>query len=163
MSHFTKLGLGLFVWGFFAWSAGCSKETPPSTPATSTTEGGTTTDMPAPQQPDSTTQPTDGNPAAQPGAEGETAAPAEGDQTMSAEVQAALASLSADDRELAIKQKICPVSGGPLGSMGTPIKVHVAGHDVFICCEHCEQPLKDDPATQLAKIGLQPVEEAPVQ
>jgi hypothetical protein len=112
--------------------------------------------MPAPQQPDSATPPTEGNPAAEPGVEGETAEPAEGDQAASAEVQAALASLSAEDRELAIKQKICPVSGGPLGSMGAPVKVNVAGHDVFICCEHCEQPLKDEPAKHLAKIGLEP-------
>ena len=119
--------------------------------------------MPAPQQNETTTLPTEGNPAAEPGVEDQSAAPADGEESVSAEVQAALASLSAEDRAAALKQKICPVSGGPLGSMGAPVKVSVAGHDVFICCEHCEQPLKDDAEKHLAKIGLKPAEEAAVQ
>jgi hypothetical protein len=79
---------------------------------------------------------------------------------MTSEVEAALAKLSAEDRELAVKQKICPISEEPLGSMGTPIKVSVAGHDVFVCCEGCESPLKEDPTTHLAKIGLAPAADA---
>ena len=63
-----------------------------------------------------------------------------------------LASLSAADREAALAQKICPVSGQPLGSMGTPPKVHVDGRDVFICCASCEAPLLADPAKHLAKL-----------
>jgi hypothetical protein len=47
--------------------------------------------------------------------------------------------------------------------MGTPIKVSVAGHEVFICCEHCEEPLKAEPAKYLAKIGLEPAAEAAAQ
>jgi hypothetical protein len=78
-------------------------------------------------------------------------------------VQASLAALSAADRELAVKQKICPVSDAALGSMGTPIKLSVAGQDVFICCECCEQPLKDEPDKYLANIGLAPAEDAAVQ
>jgi hypothetical protein len=39
----------------------------------------------------------------------------------------------------------------------------VAGQDVFICCEGCEQPLKDEPDKYLAKIGLAPAEGAAVQ
>jgi hypothetical protein len=114
-----------------------------------------------PQQGEPATLPTEGNPAAEPGIEDQ-AAPA-GDQTGSPEIQAALASLTAEDRALAVKQEICPVSGGPLGSMGVPIKVNVAGHDVFICCEHCEQPLKDKPAEFLAKIGVKPADDPPTE
>ena len=67
----------------------------------------------------------------------------------------AFASLSAEDRALAVKQAICPVSGEPLGAMGTPRKILVKGHDVFICCEGCESELKDNPDEYLAKLGLQ--------
>jgi hypothetical protein len=72
-----------------------------------------------------------------------------------AKIKANLASLSASDRALAEKQKICPVSGEPLGEMGPPKKVSVAGHDVFICCGSCEEPLNKEPDKYLAKVGLQ--------
>ena len=38
-------------------------------------------------------------------------------------------------------QKICPVSGKPLGSMGKPIKVAVGEQkeEVFLCCQGCTQ------------------------
>ena len=51
------------------------------------------------------------------------------------------------------EQKICPVGGGALGSMGTPVKVDVNGKPVFICCEGCEEPLLADPEKHLAKLG----------
>ena len=73
-----------------------------------------------------------------------------------AKIKANLASLSTEDRALAEKQKICPVSGGALGAMGTPKKLSVAGHDVFICCEGCEKPLTSEPDKYLAKLGIQP-------
>ena len=50
------------------------------------------------------------------------------------------------------KQKVCPVSEEPLGSMGTPIKVTVKGHDVYICCEGCRKALEDEPDKYLKKI-----------
>ena len=34
-------------------------------------------------------------------------------------------------------QKICPVSGGKLGSMGDPVKAKIGQEDVFLCCEAC--------------------------
>lgn len=72
------------------------------------------------------------------------------------EVPEGLAELSPADRELAIEQQVCPVSGEKLGSMGPPIKVTVAGHEVFICCSGCKQQLEDDPAKYLAKLALEP-------
>lgn len=50
------------------------------------------------------------------------------------------------------KQKTCPVSGGLLGAMGTPIKVKVDGRDVYICCAACKKPLEEDPKKYLDKL-----------
>jgi hypothetical protein len=146
---------------------GCAKEVPPASPSTNTAVGepartspsdAATAERSAPAN--STTLPTEGNPAAEPGVEG---TPPAADQAGNSEIQASLASLSAADREAALKQRICPVSDAALGSMGAPIKVTVAGQDVFICCEHCEEPLKAEPAKHLAKIGLQPAEGSAVE
>jgi YHS domain-containing protein len=79
-----------------------------------------------------------------------------GDTTDPAKIKASLALLSTEDRALAEKQKICPVSGEPLGTMGTPKKISVAGRDVFICCQGCEKELTSEPDKYLAKLGMQP-------
>lgn len=50
-----------------------------------------------------------------------------------------------------VAQRICPVTGKPLGSMGTPLKVNVAGRVVLICCEGCEGPLLKSPEKYLAR------------
>ncbi len=63
-----------------------------------------------------------------------------------------LAKLSEADRAVAEKQKVCPVSGEPLGSMGVPVKVTVKDRDVFLCCEGCKSAILDDPDTYLAKL-----------
>lgn len=68
------------------------------------------------------------------------------------EIEAAMAKLSEADRAAAEKQKVCPVSGEPLGSMGTPVKITVEGRDVFLCCAHCEDAIKADPQKYLAKL-----------
>ena len=65
---------------------------------------------------------------------------------------AGLAELSVEDRQLAEKQRICPVSGDLLGAMGKPFKTSVKGQTVFLCCEGCEQELKDNPDKYLAKL-----------
>jgi hypothetical protein len=64
----------------------------------------------------------------------------------------ALAELSEEDRALAEKQKICPVSGQPLGSMGKPYKVTVQDRVVFLCCQGCEEAVKSEPDKYLAKL-----------
>jgi hypothetical protein len=61
-----------------------------------------------------------------------------------AEIKEALAKLSPEDRALAEKQKTCPVTDEPLGSMGTPIKVTVDGREAFVCCEGCVEELKNN-------------------
>ncbi len=62
-----------------------------------------------------------------------------------------LTELSPEDRAAAIKQGVCPVSGEPLGSMGTPKKVTVKGQTVFLCCLSCEEDLRKEPDKFLAK------------
>ena len=73
------------------------------------------------------------------------------DHSEANEIEAAMASLSVEDRAAATAQKVCPVSGEPLGSMGTPQKVDVKGQSVFICCEACTASLMSDPDKFLTK------------
>jgi hypothetical protein len=47
--------------------------------------------------------------------------------------------LSQRDQLRVAVQKICPISGQQLGSMGTPIKVQVGKETVFLCCKGCLQ------------------------
>lgn len=67
-------------------------------------------------------------------------------------IAAALAKLSPEDRTLAEKQKICPVGGELLGSMGTPVKLTVEGRELFICCDGCEDAVRKDPEKYFAKL-----------
>jgi len=99
-------------------------------------------------------EPTEGDPTAN--APTGSAAEISKDSAAAAKVKANLASLSTAERAIVEKQKICPVSGEPLGEMGPPKKVAVAGHDVFICCPACEETLTKEPSKYLAKIGLEP-------
>jgi outer membrane murein-binding lipoprotein Lpp len=63
-----------------------------------------------------------------------------------------LAQLSPEDQALAKKQKVCPVSGEPLGAMGKPYKVTVEGREVLLCCPGCEAKIKANPQEYLAKL-----------
>ncbi len=69
-----------------------------------------------------------------------------------AKIQAAVAKLEGADRQLAESQRLCPVTGQPLGSMGTPTKVMVQGQPVFVCCDGCDEEALADPAKTLAKV-----------
>jgi hypothetical protein len=70
-----------------------------------------------------------------------------------AETKAALAKLGPQDRALAEAQRLCPVTGKPLGSMGTPTKVMVKGQPVFLCCEGCEDEAKTHEGRTLEKMN----------
>ena len=63
------------------------------------------------------------------------------------------AALTAEDRALIAKQKVCPVTGAELGSMGDPVKVVVKGQTVFLCCSGCEDAIKKDPDKYLAELS----------
>jgi membrane fusion protein, copper/silver efflux system len=65
---------------------------------------------------------------------------------------AAPSSPAPDDRQLIARQKLCPVSGEDLDSMGGPVKVVVNGRVVFVCCKSCEKPLVEKPEKYLPKL-----------
>lgn len=44
------------------------------------------------------------------------------------------------------RQKTCPVSKKPLGSMGQPVAIDNDGQRVFVCCSGCVGAFKADPA-----------------
>jgi len=60
--------------------------------------------------------------------------------------------LSMADQALVDTQKICPVTDLPLGSMGRPLPVEIAGRKVFICCKGCETALKEESEKYLRKL-----------
>ncbi|MBW3539601.1 MAG: hypothetical protein KY476_04965 [Planctomycetes bacterium] len=59
---------------------------------------------------------------------------------------------AASDAAAIAAQKICPVMGEPLGSMGRPWKTTVEGREVFVCCKGCLKSLDKAPAKYLAKL-----------
>jgi len=74
------------------------------------------------------------------------------DKEAEAEIAAEMAKLLPADRALAQKQKVCAVTGEPLGSMGVPVKVTVNGRTVFLCCDGCEDELKNNPGKYLTRL-----------
>jgi len=84
------------------------------------------------------------------------AGPLTHEDQVSAEVIAALSTLSEEDRLLAEQQRICPVTDYDLGSMGTPPVVDVNGTPVFICCEGCREDLLSEPKKYLEKLAAGP-------
>jgi len=56
------------------------------------------------------------------------------------------------DRKLALAQRICPVTGTALGSMGVPVKITIRGQTVFLCCKGCVGKAKRDLDGTLKKI-----------
>lgn len=83
--------------------------------------------------------------ASQPGASAE-------NHTSNNTIPEGLALLSDAERAQAVKQRICPVSDEPLGSMGKPPKVTINGHDVYLCCAGCEEEMRKNPDKYLAKL-----------
>lgn len=51
-------------------------------------------------------------------------------------------------------QKICPVTGQKLGSMGKPIKVKVGKEHIFLCCKGCKKRKLDAVHWKTVKINL---------
>lgn len=69
-----------------------------------------------------------------------------------AEIRRRILELPEKDRAAAMTQRLCPVTGAPLGSMGKPIALTVGDRRVFICCAGCEAALRDNPAEYLSKL-----------
>ena len=57
------------------------------------------------------------------------------------------------DRKLARAQRICPVTGSALGSMGVPVKITLRGQTVFLCCKGCVGKAKRSPDEMLKKLA----------
>ena len=82
------------------------------------------------------------------------------------EINAELAKLAPDDRKLAETQRLCPVTGNRLGSMGPPMKVMIDGQPVLLCCDGCkDEALKDPKATaaKVAELKCEPIRRASEQ
>ncbi len=63
-----------------------------------------------------------------------------------------------DDEALVALQKICPVTGKLLGSMGTPVKISANDRSIFLCCAGCEDPFREAPEDYLAKLVPPPTD-----
>ena len=50
-------------------------------------------------------------------------------------------------------QRICPVTGAALGSMGVPVKITLRGQPVFLCCKGCIGKAKRSPDEMLKKLA----------
>jgi len=73
---------------------------------------------------------------------------------VTSEIAQQFAKLSPEDRAAAERQRICPVTDEPLGSMGVPLKVKVKGQDLFVCCAGCVNSVKNNPEKYLGKLRL---------
>lgn len=58
-----------------------------------------------------------------------------------------------DDQTLIATQKICPVTGAKLGSMGKPIRATAEGRTVLLCCAGCEDKLAARPDYYLRRLS----------
>ena len=74
------------------------------------------------------------------------------DSSEAAAVRAALDKLSPDERASVERQKVCPITGMPLGSMGTPVKIELKGQTVWLCCAGCEVEASEAPDKTLEKL-----------
>jgi hypothetical protein len=73
--------------------------------------------------------------------------------TLEAKIRANLAKLAPDDRKLAEAQRFCPLTNGPLGSMGVPPKLMIEGQPVFTCCEDCNKDVIAKPDEMLKEVN----------
>lgn len=77
----------------------------------------------------------------------------------SADIEASKVEMSdAEVDALAAEQKVCAVTGEPLGSMGRPEVVAVTDskgekHTVLLCCDSCREELLKNPDEHLAKLA----------
>jgi hypothetical protein len=52
---------------------------------------------------------------------------------------------TAADQAAISAQRVCKVSGEPLGSMGVPIKVTRGDRSIFLCCPGCVKSIQANP------------------
>ncbi len=73
--------------------------------------------------------------------------------TPSAEDRKNIDQLPEADRQLALAQRACPITGAAIGSMGVPVKIILRGQPVFVCCKGCVAKAKKDPDGTLKKVA----------
>ena len=78
---------------------------------------------------------------------------ARGQKTDTEKMTEALAEFSPADRDSAMKQHFCPVSGDMLGTIGPPEKVDVSGTPDWICCDGCREKLLANSEKYVAKLA----------
>jgi Cu(I)/Ag(I) efflux system membrane fusion protein len=70
-----------------------------------------------------------------------------------AQIEAALAKLTPEDRRLAEQQGFCPIlTDSRLGGMGTPVKLTLENQTVFVCCSGCKEKALADPKATIATV-----------
>ncbi len=70
-----------------------------------------------------------------------------------AKPQVKLATIEPSDRANVARQRVCPVTGAALGSMGDPIKVLVGDQPLYLCCKGCLGKVQSAPETYLRKVS----------
>jgi YHS domain-containing protein len=78
--------------------------------------------------------------------------PTKAEVKLSDEETAEIKKLEAEDQKIALAQMVCPVSDAHLGKMGQPVKQVVKGKTFFLCCSDCEDKVKEEPDSVLAKL-----------
>ncbi|MCL4854162.1 MAG: hypothetical protein KJZ78_22610, partial [Bryobacteraceae bacterium] len=63
----------------------------------------------------------------------------------------ALSGLDEGDRAGIARQRVCPVTGAALDSMGGPIKVQIGDQALYLCCKGCLGKIEGDPEAYLRK------------
>ena len=67
-------------------------------------------------------------------------------------IAAAMAKLTPENRKLAQAQRLCPIRHEPLGTMGEPVKLVLAGTPLFVCCKACVAEAQADPGKTLLQV-----------
>jgi Cu(I)/Ag(I) efflux system membrane fusion protein len=68
-------------------------------------------------------------------------------------IEAGLAKLTPEDRQLAVAQRYCAVlPDNRLGSMGAPVKLMLKDRPVFLCCDGCKKEALGHPDETLKKV-----------
>lgn len=65
--------------------------------------------------------------------------------------QIVVTSATAADQAAISQQRVCAVTGGKLGGMGTPVKVSADGQSLFLCCKGCLGKVEKNPDAYFAK------------
>ncbi len=130
---------------YFGASGGPQSTARPSTPSAPSQRRGdqAPADQGKPEQPPAGAP---GGPKTEPHPRVAVASPAEDDLKN-------IEQLPEADKKLALAQRICPVTGAALGSMGVPVKITLRGQTVFLCCKGCMGKAKRSPDEMLKKLA----------